>query len=39
VPVLAHRLLAESTSELRGLATGQIISEIVESTPVPIERE
>jgi MoxR-like ATPase len=39
VPVLAHRLLAESTTELRGMATAQIIAEIVESTPVPIERE
>ena len=39
VPVLAHRLLAESTTELRGMPTMQIISDIVESTPVPIERE
>jgi MoxR-like ATPase len=39
VPVLAHRLLAETTTQLRGQATVQIISEIVDSTPVPIERE
>ncbi len=38
-PVLAHRLLAETTTQLRGQATVQIISEIVDSTPVPIERE
>ena len=39
VPVLAHRLLAETTTQLRGQPTAQIVSEIVESTPVPIERE
>lgn len=39
VPVLAHRLLAETTTQLRGQATVQIVSEIVEATPVPIERE
>lgn len=39
VPVLAHRLLAETTTELRGQATAQIVGDIVEATPVPIERE
>ncbi len=39
VPVLAHRLLAETTTQLRGQATVQIVGEIVEATPVPIERE
>ncbi len=39
VPVLAHRLIAETTIQLRGQATSQIVNEIVESTPVPIERE
>lgn len=39
VPVLAHRLLAETTTQLRGQATIQIVSDIVEATPVPIERE
>jgi len=39
VPVLAHRLLAETTTQLRGQPTAQIVSEIVEATPVPIERE
>ena len=39
VPVLAHRLLAETTTQLRGQATAQIIGDIVEATPVPIERE
>ena len=39
VPVLAHRLIAETTTQLRGQATSQIVNEIVESTPVPIERE
>ena len=39
VPVLAHRLLAETTTQLRGQATVQIITEIVNATPVPIERE
>lgn len=38
VPVLSHRLLAETTSELRGQATATILTEIVESTPVPIEK-
>tara|TARA_B100000029_G_scaffold500639_1_gene572690 strand:- start:1189 stop:2139 length:951 start_codon:yes stop_codon:yes gene_type:complete len=39
VPVLAHRLIAETTTQLRGQPTAQIVSDIVESTPVPIERE
>ena len=39
VPVLAHRLLAETTTQLRGNATAQIVREIVSTTPVPIERE
>jgi MoxR-like ATPase len=39
VPVLAHRLLAESNTQLRGQATDQIVREIAESTPVPIERD
>ncbi|MCH8909561.1 MAG: MoxR family ATPase [Chloroflexi bacterium] len=39
VPVLAHRLLAETSTQLRGQATAQIVREIIESTPVPIERE
>ena len=39
VPVLAHRLLAETSTQLRGQATDQIVRDITESTPVPIERE
>ena len=39
VPVLAHRLLAETNTHLRGQATDQIVREIAESTPVPIERD
>jgi len=39
VPVLAHRLLAETSTQLRGQATDQIVREITESTPVPIEHE
>ena len=39
VPVLAHRLLAESNTQLRGQATDQIVREIADSTPVPIERD
>ena len=39
VPVLAHRLLAETSTQLRGQATDQIVRDIIESTPVPIERE
>jgi hypothetical protein len=35
---LSHRLLAETTSELRGQATATILTEIIESTPVPIEK-
>ncbi|MBN4064580.1 MoxR family ATPase [Dehalococcoides mccartyi] len=39
VPVLAHRLLAETTTQLRGQPTALIVGEIVAATPVPIERE
>ena len=39
IPVLAHRLIAETSTQLRGEATAQIVREITESTPVPIERE
>ena len=39
VPVLAHRLIAETSTQLRGQATAQIVREITETTPVPIERE
>ena len=39
VPVLAHRLIAETTTQLRGQATSQMVNEIVDATPVPIERE
>ena len=39
VPVLAHRLIAETSTQLRGQATDQIVRDITESTPVPIERD
>ena len=39
IPVLAHRLIAETSTQLRGQATAQIVREITETTPVPIERE
>ena len=39
VPVLAHRLIAETSTQLRGQATAEIVREITETTPVPIERE
>ena len=38
-PVLAHRLIAETSTQLRGQATDQIVRDITESTPVPIERD
>jgi MoxR-like ATPase len=38
VPVLAHRLLPNSTSRLRGRTTEQIVNEVLSTVPVPIER-
>jgi MoxR-like ATPase len=38
VPVLAHRLVLNSTSRLRGRTTEQIVSEVLSTVPVPIER-
>ncbi len=37
-PVLAHRLILTSGARLRGLAPEQIVSGILNSLPVPIER-
>ena len=39
VPVLAHRLVPEPSAMLRGAGVEQLISEIVRSIPVPIERQ
>ena len=36
--VLAHRLVVDSSSQLRGRMGGDIVSEILESVPVPITR-
>ena len=38
-PVLAHRLILASGARLRGLDPGQIVSSILDSLPVPIERQ
>ena len=38
VPVLAHRLVLNSTSRLRGRAAEQIVNEVLSTVPVPIER-
>ena len=35
--VLSHRLIVDSSSQLRGRMGGDIVSEILESVPVPIE--
>jgi MoxR-like ATPase len=37
VPSLAHRIMAKTESRLRGHSPQQIISEILEKTPVPVE--
>ena len=38
VPVLAHRVVLNSTSRLRGQAAEQIVNEVLSTVPVPIER-
>jgi MoxR-like ATPase len=37
VPSLAHRIIAKTESRLRGHSTQEIISGILEKTPVPVE--
>ena len=37
-PVLSHRVIPTSTARLRGRTTDQIIREVLEAVPVPIER-
>jgi MoxR-like ATPase len=37
VPALAHRLVPKAESELRGHRTDEIIREILDTTPVPVE--
>ena len=37
-PVLAHRLVVDSGSQLRGQGGSQVVGEIVDRTPVPIEK-
>lgn len=37
-PVLSHRVIPTSTSRLRGRTTDQIIGEVLQAVPVPIER-
>ncbi len=38
-PVLAHRLILASGARLRGLNPEQIVASVLESLPVPIERQ
>lgn len=37
--VLTHRLITSSQARLRGRAQGQIIAEVLESVPVPVEED
>jgi MoxR-like ATPase len=37
-PVLAHRLVVTAQSRLHGQDAAQILDEILERTPVPVER-
>ena len=37
--VLSHRLIAKSQSMVRGHTTKDIVSEVVDSGPVPVEEE
>jgi MoxR-like ATPase len=37
-PVLAHRIVIESSARLRGRSRDSVIAEVVASVPVPIER-
>ena len=37
-PVLSHRVIPTSTSRLRGRIADEIIREVLEAVPVPIER-
>ena len=36
-PVLAHRLIVDSSGQLRGTASAQILAEILAAVPIPIE--
>ncbi len=38
IPVLAHRVVVESSARLRGKSRDAVIAEVVAATPVPIER-
>ena len=38
VPALAHRMILTSNSRLRGRTTEQIVSEVLATVPVPVER-
>jgi MoxR-like ATPase len=37
LPVMAHRLIVKSESQLRGRSAEQILNEIVGALPVPVE--
>ena len=37
MPTLAHRIIPKAESELRGHKTDEILKEILDSTPVPVE--
>ena len=37
-PVLAHRLVGDMSAQLRGVNRPRIVADIVDNTPVPIER-
>jgi MoxR-like ATPase len=37
VPVLGHRLLISPEARLRGRTVGQVLAEVVDQIPVPVE--
>ena len=36
LPVLAHRLLVEPSSSLRGIGAGRIVRDLLDTVPVPV---
>ena len=37
-PVLGHRLILTTNSRLHGRSTGELVAEVINTVPVPIER-
>jgi MoxR-like ATPase len=36
--VLEHRIIAQARTHLRGRTTGEILTEVLDSVPVPVEQ-